>query len=217
MEFPSNSKDPIGPRQIEKKEEKVILKVVDGNVKRRKKPLGARFMETFFEGANLHDVIAYVARDILVPAAKEMVSDALRETIDRTIFGESRSGRRSGVGTRPSGIGGFVSYNRIGATSPRREESRTISRRARAMHNFEEIILTTRGEADEVLEGMYQLFDRYKEVSVAELYQLVDVPGDYTDEEWGWTEKGNGLRGARVHRLSANEYLLDLPQPEQLK
>jgi hypothetical protein len=215
MDFPSNSKSEkvLSPEQEESTEEKVVLKVVTGNVVRRKKPLGNRFMETFF-GGDGHSVVDYVIKDVLLPAAKDMVADAVSQGIERMIFGESRApgGRRASA----RGINnGPVNYGRYSATSPvrkdPREESRPISRRSRSSHDFDEIILATRGEADEVIDKLYDMLQRYGTVSVSDLYELVGSSASYTDEKWGWTD----LRRAGVTR-TRNGYLLNLPAPEPL-
>lgn len=88
-----------------------------------------------------------------------------------------------------------------------------MSRRARANFDFDEIILPTRVEADQVLERMFDLLDKYEIVTVADLYDLVGVDSNYTDEKYGWED----LRGADVDRLSRGGYLLDLPRPEPLR
>ena len=56
---------------------------------------------------------------------------------------------------------------------------------------------------------MEDLLDQYKLVSVADLYDLVGISGDYTDNKYGWTN----LRNARVERLRYEDgYILKLPK-----
>jgi hypothetical protein len=137
------------------------------------------------------------------------------------IFGESGgSGRRSGRSSGGSYYNGsFTNYSRYSQSSSgsgrrQEEQRRDISRHARTQHNFDEIILATRVEAQEVIDRMYDLIQQFEQVTVADLYELVGVNGNYTDENWGWTD----LRGIGATRLSGGGgYLLDLPKPEQLK
>jgi len=132
------------------------------------------------------------------------------------IFGEARSRSRY-HGRRPNES--YISYNRYSSSpyrnrnlEPREDRSRQqMSRRARASHDFDEIILHTRAEANEVLERLYDLVSQYGEAKVADLYDLVGVEGNYTDNRWGW----QNLRGADVVRVR-DGYLLDLPRPEPL-
>jgi hypothetical protein len=87
-----------------------------------------------------------------------------------------------------------------------------LSRRARANFDFDEIILPTRVEAEEVIDRMFDLVAKYEMVTVADLYDLVGIQGNYTDEKYGWED----VRGAGVTRVS-NGYLLDIPRPEPLR
>lgn len=207
--FPSNSRD----RKLDKAEDKKIEKVVTGEVTRRKKPLGKRFAEVFISGDG-KSVWRYVVFDVLIPAAKDVTADAVSQAIERMLFGESRSSsRRTG---RPSGSPGHVNYNRYSSQTPpwnrdRREERPTVSHRARANHDFDEIVLATRGEAEEVIDRLFDLVARYQQATISDLYELVGITGNFTDEKWGWTD----IRGAGVTRINGG-YLLDLPKPEPL-
>jgi hypothetical protein len=211
-EFPGNSRKARVP--TEEAEPKKIEKVVTGEVSMRKKPLGKRFLGTFF-GGDAKGVMGYIIQDVLLPATKDAFADAVSQGIERLIFGEVRSTSRR-TGQRPSGSSGYVSYNRY-ASSPttppagRREEPRNVSRRARGAHDFDEIILATRAEAEEVIDRLFDLVARYEQATVSDLYELVGVSGNFTDEKWGWTD----VRGAGVTRIR-NGYLLDLPRPSQL-
>lgn len=220
MDFPSNSHKMSSDDLVEdtkkttarpKKDEKKVERVTSGEVIRRKKPLGKRFAETF-GGGDARGVWGYIVLDVLIPAAKDMVADATSQGVERMLFGEARSSSRRG-GFRSSGSNGYVSYNRFGpsASRNRHEETRSISRRSRATHDFDEIILATRVEAEEVIDRLFDLVSRYESATVADLYDLVGATGNYTDDKWGWTD----IRGAGVTRVR-NGYLLDLPKPEPL-
>jgi len=195
---------------------KKIEKIVEGDVVRRKKPLGKKFASVFL-GGEASSVWEYILTDVLVPAAKDVISDAFSQGIDRFLFGDSRpSSRRS---NHRSSNSGYTSYNRYTSSNntvpgwAKRDEPRTnLSSRARATHDFDEIILATRQEGDEVLERLYDLISTYKAASVADLYELVGVSSSYTDDKWGWTD----LHGANVSRIRSGGYLLNLPKPESL-
>lgn len=207
-DYPANSQK---EQAKTKPDDKKIEQVVKGEVARRKKPLGKRFAETFVQG-EAQGVWSFVVLDVLLPAAKDMVADAFSQGIERMLFGEVRSTSRR-TGSRPGSTqyGGHTAYNRYSTSSSRRDEPRQISRRSRSTHDFDEIIIPTRVEAEEVIDRMFEIISRYEQVTVAELYELVGVTGNYTDDKWGWTD----LRGANVSRIR-NGYLLDLPRPEPL-
>lgn len=197
---------------VEEPTDKKLEKVVTGDVSRRKKPLGKRFTETLF-GGDGRGVLQYILLDVLVPAAKDTIADVVSQGIERALFGEARSSSRR-TGPRNPGSSGHVSYNRYSGSplTGRREEPREVSRRARGNHDFDEIILATRVEAEEVLHRMDDLLRKYETVSVGDLYELVGVDSSYTDEKWGWID----LADAGIRRVNRG-YLLDLPKPESLR
>ena len=204
-DFPSNS-------EASKKTNgngKHITPVVSSSAVRRKKSLRKQFSETFVAG-DARSAIHYVLFDVLLPAAKDMVVEAGSQGIEKLIFGDSR--RRRGGATAPqSGPYGNVAYNRYSASNLPRGPDRALSRQARGRHNFDEIILDQRAEAEEVIDRLFDLVSRYETATVADLYELVGLSSTHTDNRWGWTD----LSGAGVSRIRGG-YLLDLPEPEPL-
>jgi|SRR5580765_333726 hypothetical protein len=187
---------------------KNISAVVQGGAVRRKKSLRKQFKETFVAG-DARTAISYVLFDVLLPAAKDMVVEAGSQGIEKLIFGDAR---RRGSTRPPSGPTGHISYNRYSMEGSRFSgPQRAISRQARARHNFDEIVLDQRTEAEEVIDRMFDLVSRYESASVADLYELVGLASAHTDNKWGWTD----LSGAGVTRIRGG-YLLDLPEPEPL-
>jgi hypothetical protein len=212
MEYPSNSQK----RKQPEPEPKVIQQVVTGEVIRKKPSLGKRFKETFI-GGDAQSVWMYVAYDILIPAVKDTLSDAVSMGIERMLFGEGRSPSRRGRASSPYQPGrvNYSSFSRPSSTPANRyqkEESRPMSRRARGSHNFDEIVLETRAEAVEVVDRLIDLIDQYNVASVSDLYELLGVTSDFPDEKFGWYD----LRAAKVSRTREG-YLLDLPRPEVLE
>lgn len=205
MEFPANS------HKAKAEEPKKIDPVVTGGVKRRKTPLGRRFAETFV-GGDAKSVSNYIVFEVLIPAAKDTISDAFSQAIDRMLFGESR-GRSRTINSRTNNSTGYVSYNRFsqnGAMRQQREQSQTMMSRQRQQFKYEQIILDTRAECDEVLERMRDLVEQYDTVTVADLYSLVGISSEHTDGKWGWA---HNIMDARVTRVPGG-YLLDLPSPD---
>jgi hypothetical protein len=212
-EFPGNSRRVLKPTEkVEKPEpveEKRVERVVEKAAIRRKKPLSKRFLETFI-GGDAKGVLGYVMMDVLLPAAKDTIADAFSQGIERMLFGEVRSTSRR-AGYRPnSGTSGYVSYNRLSnGAQVRREEPRPPYEKKR--HEFDEIILATRVEAEEVIDRLFDLVEKYGSATVADLYELVGISGNYVNEKWGW----NDLRGTKIQRLRTG-YLLVMPRPETL-
>lgn len=209
--YPGNSKK-VTPKQPAKKaaspapQEKKVEKIVVNKVTRRKKPLGRKFSETFV-GGDAESVWAYVFNDVLVPAAKDMVADAVSQGIEKMLFGESR-GRSRGATVATAA---YTSYNRISTQAKANTSRRDISPSARGSHSFDEIILATRAEAQEVLDSLFTLTSDYDVATVADLYEMVGQTGTFTDEKWGWFD----MRGSSVTRIKGG-YLLNLPRPEHI-
>jgi hypothetical protein len=202
-EFPPNSvRAKLESSEPDTPEDKKVEPVVKGEVVRRKKPLSKRFHETFL-GGDARGTAQYVVFSVLIPAAKDMLVEAGAQGIERLVYGESKR--------RPSrSAPGHIAYNRM--TPSDRPPPAQMSRRARSRFDFDEIILQSRGEAEEVLDRMFDLLSRYDSVSVADLYELTGVQSAHTDQKWGWTD----LRGSSVHRTRSGGFLLDLPEPNPL-
>jgi hypothetical protein len=190
-----------------KKEPQRVERVTTSEPIRRKKGVGKQFRSTFL-GGDAHSALQYVIFGVLIPAAKDALAEAGAQGIERLIFGDSRARSRA---TRPtSGATGFINYQ-ARSNQPQPQVPRSISRRAQSQHDFDEIVLTSRAEAEEVIDGLYDILARDYVPSVADLYVLVGLKPSHTDNKWGWTD----LRGASVVRVR-NGYLLDLPEPEPL-
>lgn len=205
-DFPGNSKMPRP--QAAEKPEKVVESVVTNKVETRKKPLMKRFMDVFI-GGDSKSVLQYVMMDVLVPQAKDMITEAASQGFERLIYGDSRPTRRPGSGSR-SGTGP-VQYNRyaVRGNNPLGRaggEDRRPLAQSRSQH-VDDILLATRVEGDAVLERMYDLLNEYETVSVADLNSLVDRSSSYTDQKWGWMD----LQGSAVRRVR-DGYILDLPR-----
>lgn len=204
MDFPANShKAKDAP--ITEPKKKVDPIQLTGTAQRRKPSLGKRFAETF-GGGDARGVGSYILLDVLLPAAKDMVSDAVSQGIDRILFGEARSSSRRGRTVGGSNTG-FISYNKMSQRSVREEPTR-LSRQGRSNHKFDEILLATRAEAEEVIGRLNDLIEQYDVATVADMYTLVDISPEFTDGKWGWDD----LNDARVER-TRDGYLLDLPKP----
>jgi hypothetical protein len=202
--FPGNSAKTRAADRDPKRVERVTSSAV-----RRRKPLGKQFKHTFF-GGDARSAIEYMIAEVLVPAAKEAIVDAMSSGFEKLVYGESR--RKRGPGPMAGALG-YVSYNRQGAQrGPATVEPQRMSRQARARHAFDEIVIGSRTEAEEVLDRMYDLLSRYDSVAVADLYDLTGIESSHTDHKWGWRE----LHGSGVGRVRGGGYVLDLPEPEPL-
>lgn len=155
-----------------------------------------KLVDTFIseDAANIK---SYVVMDVLVPAIKKAVSDIVTDGISMLLYGDTSHG------SRRSSNSSHVNYTRY--SSDRRDDRGSSYRNTRYSHD--DVILETRGEAEEVLDRMCELIDTYGVVSVADMYDLVGITCNYTDNKYGWTN----LRNAEPVRVR-DGYMLRLPK-----
>ena len=136
--------------------------------------------------------------DVLVPAIKKSISDIVTNGLDMMLYGEN--GRR-----KSSSNASYVSYRSYSDRNDDKKYS-DISR-TRTGYSYDDIVLESRGEAEEVLTRMDELIATYGMVSVADLYDLVGKTCHYTDNKYGWTN----IRNAEPIRVR-DGYMLKLPK-----
>lgn len=216
-EFPSNSKmtrvGPVRPEEEKTPEKKKVQAVVTSGVKRQKRSFSKKVAETFLED-DTKNVGSYLLHDILIPAAKALISDMVGGGVEMLLFGERRS-RNTNI--RRDGGRSYTSYGSLYRSDDRDRDRRDprdrrdISRTSRARHDFDDIIFGARGEAEDVLSHLVDLTVDYNQATVADLYDLAGITSDFTDNKYGWTN----LRDARVDRVRGG-YLINLPKPVAL-
>jgi hypothetical protein len=192
-----------------------IERVTSAEAERRKRGLGRQFKETFI-GGSARGAAEYMVTDVVVPAIRDTLFNALQGGLDRLIYVDTRL-RRVGVGSRSPYSDGEpprVAYNTMSTirSTARPPAPRMLSQSSRARQEFDEIIIQSRPEAEDVIDRMFDWLSRYGIVTVAELYEMTGIQSSHTDHKWGWTQ----LRGARVVPVRGKGYLLDLPEPESL-
>jgi len=194
--LPSNSHKSRNERK------KVVnKKVVKGKVKRQKKPFMKQIVETFV-GEEVDSVGNYILHDVVIPAIKNTLSDAIQGGIEMLLFGDRDPNRRRGDRNKPN-----ISYTNYSKLNNRN------SRQSGGVRNrtMNDVVLDSRADAQEVLNSLVDMIDEYGQTSVADLNDLLGVSGKYTDNDYGW----ENLNAARVSRVR-DGYLLDLPKPINL-
>ena len=210
QDFPANSAKAKGRSEgpLRDEQPKKIEQVTSAEAVRRKRGLGHQFKETFV-GGSARMAFDYMVLEVVIPAIQDTLIDAFQGGVEKLIRGEGARSRR-GASTSAYSSVGHVNYQGISSNKP--PTTRTLSQRSRTRHDFGEIVIASRQEAEEVLERLYDVLSRYGSVPVADLYALTGIQSSHTDHKWGWTS----LRGAKVARLRNGGFLLDLPDPEPL-
>lgn len=180
-------------KELEAKQpEKKLTKVA--NAKLKKKSEIQKIAEAFV-AEDLNKVKNAVLMDVIVPAVKKVISDIVTNGIDMLLYGEVKHNKT----TTTSKIGYNSMYNS--------QNQANAARVARSSYIYNDIILSSRGEAEEVLNQMNEIIGTYGVVSVADLCEIVGVTGEFTDNKYGWSD----IRDAYVER-SKDGYMLKLPR-----
>ena len=177
--------------------EKKVEKVIAGTAKSKKKSEIRKFTDVFIS-EDVNNVKSYILLDVLVPAIKKAISDIVTNGIDMILYGETGK-------TKSNSTASKISYRSYYDERNGRRDYSAI--RTKISYNYDDIIFDNRGEAEDVLSRMDELISTYGLVSVADLYDLVGVTGNYTDNKYGWTN----IRSASVIRVR-DGYMLKLPK-----
>lgn len=178
--------------------------VVTGKAERKKETTAQKFKRSFF-GENVTNVKDYVIFDVLVPALRDTIFSVGNNAMSMVLYGEPDRVKRSKKGDENVS---YASYY-VGNNRRRNEDRRPRS----GMEEYDQIILESRGDAENVIAQLQDLAWDYGQASVAELYDLVGMTASFTDERWGWF-KGD-LRGASPRRTGRG-WILELPKPTRL-
>lgn len=201
-EYPDNSDAAKAPVAVREEEH---TGVVSGRVTRKKKSALKRASESMLAN-DAEDIKSYLVFDVLIPAAKDTLSDLVSKGLDMMLYTDSRGSNTRSRSSRRTG-GYHNKYNQ-----PERRERPQISQRDRRMLHFDDIILDNRGDAEQVLDYLRRRIDDYEVATVADFYDAVEVTSDYTDTKYGWYD----LEDAYVRRVR-DGFQIFLPRAEHIE
>lgn len=180
-----------------KGEQKKLEKVVSGNVIVKKKS-GLHKLTDVFISEDASSVKSYIVSDVLIPTIQNLFCDIIKDSADIIFGGGTKRSRKDRSGYS------YISYDRF---SDRRDDRRYSSDTRRSGLDYDDIVLETKGDAEEVLMQLDALIEQYGQATVGDLFDLVGKSGPYTANKYGWTN----LRNARSERVREG-YLLKLPK-----
>ena len=176
-------------------------KVTTGVVKTKKKSSVSKLADVFI-AEDIGSVKSYVWTDVLVPAFKKTLYDAFTNGLDMLLNGAT--GR-----SYKKGSSGFVSYSDFS----KREGNSPSEPKTRTRFSYDDIAFESRGEAEEVLTRMDEILATYKQVSIADMYDLAGISCPYTYNDYGWTNINN----AEIVRTRDGDYIIKLPRVTPIK
>lgn len=195
-EFRSNSYKSKEQQKEAALPEKRASKVISGTAKTKQKSNITKFTDIFV-AEDVSNVKTYLLRDVVVPAVKKLFSDVVTNGLDILLYGEAGTTKKSSPASK-------VSYTRYWDRS---NNSSSSTSRPRAVYDYDNIVLDSRGEAEHVLMALDDIMDTYKMVRVADLYDLVGITGRHTDHNYGWTD----ITSAKIER-GRDGYTIKLPR-----
>ena len=201
MNYDPNSNNLIKKNKSDNNDagKKKVNKVVNGDVKTRKKTKADEFADDLI-AQSMTSVVSDVFTEVLLPSFKNMISDAVKSGIDRLLFGDSS--HRTNTNSNPASK---ISYSKYYTEQSNYRPEVPVRRRE--AYDYNNIIFNSRGDAEAVLMRMDELISKYEVVSVADLYDLAGITGDYTDYKYGWTD----IRSARIERIR-DGYIIRMPK-----
>lgn len=206
-DYPSNSKR-VGP-QIEgpKEEARRVDPVTMGGVHRRKASKGRRLSQNLF-GSDVQSVWGYIIGEVLIPGTRNVIADVITGGVERALFGDSTIGTR-----RRSRGDGPINYAGMSGSRTMRNDPRNTNRdrSRRASNVVDDILFDQRVDALEVLDKLEYYLDKYRVVTVADLYALIREPSTHMDQKWGWYD----TNGFQIRHTNGG-YLLMVPPAESL-
>lgn len=214
-EFPNNSHIHRG-NEIPPEVDKQIEKIISGEAVVRRPSGMKRFRSTFIAGDS-KTVGDHVFWGLLVPAIKDAVVDMGQTFVEMMILGDRRPGGRMPRGQAPQqGTGSTSRFNYNGFSSGARvisgsPQNYTNNEQTSVQYSPNEVVVPSRAEAEGVLQKLYELLDKYKAVTVADLYRTVGASPTYMDDKWGWVN----LEHASYKRVR-DGILIVLPSPGAL-
>jgi hypothetical protein len=181
-------------------EEKRIQKVVKNPVKTKKNEL--RKFTDIFISEDVSNVKSYIIMDVLILAIKKGIYDIVTNGIDMILYGGSGKGKSSSTTPKVSYRNYYDQKNNHSSTH--RGSENAMSRSAA---DYDDIVFTTRGEAEAARQQMHDIVARYGIVTVNDLYEMTPLTAPFTAQKYGWMDVSSA-EVVRVH----DGYILKLPR-----
>lgn len=183
-------------------QKRAVEKVVRGQARVKKKN-GVSKIAGSFLSEDIHTVGNYILKDVLVPAIKDFIEDSITNGIRMILRGDA--GPRKSSSTAST-----VSYSRY--YNNKDGDRFRPTNQTQTVKSYDDIIFDSRGDAELVLNRMDEMIDQYGIVSVADMYEMAELSGEYTYNDYGW----NDIHSASIVRVKEG-YMIKLPRAVPIK
>lgn len=206
-------------RQMEEPEkgERIRLDpIIDSSkIVSKKKTLGRKFSELFLK-EDMRDIKKYVIYDVVIPG----IGLTFMNIISMMFFGRPAS--KNVFGNNYTYSRGDNSYYDYGSTSyydyrgdyGRSNDKRSSNRYYREDEkvDYKSIVLNSRRDAEKLVDTMRERIRNAGTITVAEFFDLLNVPSAFTDNDWGWKDE----RDLGIKRIP-NGFLIDVSDAKFLR
>lgn len=181
--------------------------VVTGSVTRKQKSLVKKFTDYFFDDMTFSEAIGAFVTERLLPDLWDGIYNVCDGLLETMFYHRTRSSK----GKRSSGNSNFTNYTSY-QNQNRGSGSNFKSTSSRVANNFDDIIFSSRVDAENVLNSMKEHLEQYHRVTIGDFYDYSGITRNgFTDDYWGWTdlERAYPCRGQGA-------WVLNLPKPVEL-
>lgn len=193
-------------------QEKHKVKKVSGFMRDGDNSALSKFKDTFFE-EDAHTVGEGILEDVIIPTIKNLVADIFIGSIERALFGKSRS-KGSGYTNYSSSLvrthtASGTNYSNVSKKPQQpKEEKEKIS--------LNNLIMKSRPDAQCLIDEIKGEIYEHGQICVADVYEMLtsdDEVGstDFTDNYYGW----KNIDGAYI-KPAGSGFRVILPKPIQL-
>lgn len=197
MDLPNKSEPTIPKKKIEP--------IVSGVVQ-VPRPATRRFFDYLF-AESPKALGAKIGRDVIVPRLKAGFEEAANSFLAGMLWGNGSRPMNNIVQGTVLRAGG-TNYHQISSLPSPQTQAMAANETRSTGGNYKDLVCPTQQHAETLLAGLFDLHNRYRVVTVADLYELASITPAISDGSYGW----HSLDGARISKVR-DGYLLELPRP----
>lgn len=200
-----NSLDNKKDEKNEQEKEKIKPVIDKTKIASTKKPFGRKIMECFLP-EDVKDIKTWFIKDILIPSTKDFIFDG----ISMIFYGEKSYGSSKKYG-RYDYSSKYDYSRRYRDNDKKRRRDNDDYYTSEDNYDFRNIVIRQRQDAEMIIDEMIERIRKTGSVSIAEMFDLLDIPSRYTDNNYGWDDE----RDIGLKRVNAG-FLIKVTEPKYL-
>lgn len=173
---------------VGKEDRKRVDPVVTAAAVTKKRGLFRRFYDATIGPGGAKRIAGSITKDIIIPTALDLGANTLKTAVDMAFYGESRqrpSSATSWVRSAATAAGAYTGKTNYQAASTK-DGRPALSSPPISRHPLVEYWLDTREDCKLVLDLLMELASKQNYASVADYYDLIKQPTEFTDNDFGW-------------------------------